>query len=129
MKIKAITIAVIVLAAGIGVFSIARHLIGPRSGTASRTANELYYCPMHPNFTSDKPGDCSICGMSLVKREVNPRESPKQVGERKILYYRNPMNPAVTSPVPMKDSMGMDYVPVYAEETAPAQTSGVYISS
>ena len=33
--------------------------------------------------------------------------------ERKILYYRNPMNPSVTSPTPLKDNMGMDYVPVY----------------
>jgi Cu(I)/Ag(I) efflux system membrane fusion protein len=36
--------------------------------------------------------------------------------ERKILYYRNPMNPSVTSPAFMKDSMGMDYIPVYEEE-------------
>tara|TARA_R110002073_G_scaffold19668_1_gene71650 strand:- start:5852 stop:7270 length:1419 start_codon:yes stop_codon:yes gene_type:complete len=36
--------------------------------------------------------------------------------ERKPLFYRNPMNPEVTSPVPAKDSMGMDYVPVYADE-------------
>lgn len=35
---------------------------------------------------------------------------------RQPLFYRNPMNPAVTSAVAMKDSMGMDYVPVYAEE-------------
>jgi Cu(I)/Ag(I) efflux system membrane fusion protein len=35
--------------------------------------------------------------------------------EREILFYRNPMNPDVTSPVPAKDSMGMDYVPVYAD--------------
>jgi membrane fusion protein, copper/silver efflux system len=34
---------------------------------------------------------------------------------RKPLFYRSPMNPAVTSPVPAKDPMGMDYVPVYAE--------------
>ncbi|MCR4303830.1 MAG: efflux RND transporter periplasmic adaptor subunit [Gallionella sp.] len=33
--------------------------------------------------------------------------------ERKILYYRNPMGLADTSPVPKKDSMGMDYVPEY----------------
>jgi len=32
---------------------------------------------------------------------------------RKILYYRNPMGLADTSPVPKKDGMGMDYVPVY----------------
>lgn len=32
---------------------------------------------------------------------------------RKILYYRNPMGLPDTSPTPKKDSMGMDYVPVY----------------
>lgn len=34
---------------------------------------------------------------------------------RKILYYRNPMDPSITSPTFMKDSMGMDYIPVYEE--------------
>ncbi len=127
MKRRAIIIAVIIVAAIIGVFIPGRYN-KQHTGTVSQAAKDLYYCPMHPNFTSDKPGDCAICGMSLVKREVNHRESLKQAGERKILYYRNPMNPAVTSPVPMKDQMGMDYVPVYEEETAQAQTSGVYIS-
>jgi Cu(I)/Ag(I) efflux system membrane fusion protein len=36
--------------------------------------------------------------------------------ERKIVYYRNPMGLPDTSPVPKKDSMGMDYIPVYADE-------------
>lgn len=36
--------------------------------------------------------------------------------DKKILYYRNPMNPSITSPTFMKDSMGMDYIPVYEEE-------------
>src|SRR5262249_10111817 len=31
------------------------------------------------------------------------------------LFYRDPMNAAHTSPVPAKDEMGMDYVPVYAQ--------------
>jgi membrane fusion protein, copper/silver efflux system len=35
--------------------------------------------------------------------------------ERKILYYRDPMNPAMTSPTLKKAPDGMDYVPVYAE--------------
>jgi Cu(I)/Ag(I) efflux system membrane fusion protein len=35
------------------------------------------------------------------------------------LYYRNPMDPNRTSPVPMQDEMGMDYVPVYAEAVGP----------
>jgi Cu(I)/Ag(I) efflux system membrane fusion protein len=36
--------------------------------------------------------------------------------DRKIKFYRNPMGLADTSPVPKKDSMGMDYIPVYADE-------------
>ena len=35
----------------------------------------------------------------------------------KALYYRNPMNAAITSPVPAKDNMGMDYIPVYGDQT------------
>ena len=34
----------------------------------------------------------------------------------------------IPTPVPMKDKMGMDYVPVYEEDTTSARTSGVYIS-
>jgi Cu(I)/Ag(I) efflux system membrane fusion protein len=43
---------------------------------------------------------------------------PKQQADssRKILYYRNPMGLPDTSPVPKKDSMGMDYIPVYEGE-------------
>ena len=51
----------------------------------------------------------------------------EKIGKKKLLYYRNPMDPKVTSPVPMKDSMGMDYVAVYPEESSTG--SGVYISS
>lgn len=36
--------------------------------------------------------------------------------EVKPLYYRNPMNPGVTSPIPAQDSMGMDYIPVFADK-------------
>ena len=35
------------------------------------------------------------------------------VQPKKVLYYRNPMGLPDTSPVPKKDSMGMDYLPVY----------------
>ena len=37
-------------------------------------------------------------------------------GDRRVLYYRNPMGLADVSPTPKKDSMGMDYIPVYADE-------------
>jgi membrane fusion protein, copper/silver efflux system len=42
-----------------------------------------------------------------------PAEQKKE--QRKILFYRSPMNPSVTSPTPAKDAMGMDYIPVYAD--------------
>ena len=42
--------------------------------------------------------------------------------EKKVLFYRNPMDASITSPVPQKDNMGMDYIPVYADEKSSAQT-------
>lgn len=42
--------------------------------------------------------------------------APKPAGKGKILYYRNPMGLPDTSPMPKKDSMGMDYIPVYQGE-------------
>jgi RND family efflux transporter MFP subunit len=54
---------------------------------------------------------------------------------RKLLYYRNPMGLADTSPTPKKDPMGMDYIAVYegeAESAAagvPASPSQVRIST
>ncbi len=48
------------------------------------------------------------------KQASVPAESNSKKG--KILFYRSPMNPSVTSPTPAKDSMGMDYIAVYAED-------------
>ena len=44
------------------------------------------------------------------------KEKPQDsVDEQEVLFWRNPMNPVITSPVFMKDEMGMDYLPVYAD--------------
>ncbi len=49
--------------------------------------------------------------------EHAPDQSPAVAASaRTPIYYRNPMGLADTSPVPKKDQMGMDYIPVYAEE-------------
>ena len=45
-----------------------------------------------------------------------PAQEGGATAERKILFYRNPMNPQDTSPKPKKAPDGMDYVPVYADE-------------
>jgi Cu(I)/Ag(I) efflux system membrane fusion protein len=45
-------------------------------------------------------------------------ETPAALGQgaKRVLYYRNPMGLPDTSPVPKKDSMGMDYIPVHEGE-------------
>jgi Cu(I)/Ag(I) efflux system membrane fusion protein len=43
-------------------------------------------------------------------------------GGRRILYYRSAMDPRITSPTPKKDPMGMDFVPVYADEAGAGGT-------
>jgi Cu(I)/Ag(I) efflux system membrane fusion protein len=43
-----------------------------------------------------------------------------------VLYWRNPMNPSIHSDHPMKDNMGMDYIPVYAEPSKPAKKTILY---
>lgn len=55
----------------------------------------------------------------LGKHQTTPVAATiKAPAERKILYYRNPMGLADTSPAPKQDSMGMDYVAVYEGEDA-----------
>jgi len=61
---------------------------------------------------------------SGVRSQESGVETKKEGTERKVLFYRHPMNPQVTSPTPQKDEMGMDYVPVYEDERAEAETLG-----
>ena len=80
----------------------------------------VWTCPMDPDVVSDKPGRCPKCGMALEpKRAAAGAQAVapgNKGGERRILYYRSPMDPKVTSPTPAKDSMGMEFVPVYSDE-------------
>jgi hypothetical protein len=153
---------VVALAGGALVYhALRRQALGHESAA---THAVRYHCPMHPTYTSDKPGDCPICGMKLVPMEEQAApgpaaagrnicilhkckmkncvmELPHQVGEKvtcpvcgtklfdvpadaKPLYYRNPMHPEATSPTPKKDEMGMDYIPVYAEEKTEVPVAG-----
>jgi Cu(I)/Ag(I) efflux system membrane fusion protein/cobalt-zinc-cadmium efflux system membrane fusion protein len=87
------------------------------AGTSDAEPQQLWTCGMHPQIVRDQPGTCPICQMNLVPLRDDKGAAGRPSGPREVLLYRNPMNPAVTSPVPMKDEMGMDYVPVYADET------------
>ena len=47
--------------------------------------------------------------------------------ERRILYWAAPMDPKIHSDHPMKDSMGMPYIPVYASGPSAQKASGLSI--
>ena len=68
-RIGIVVIAVGVLAVGGAVAVMARKGARPEAAVALAAAPAKairYHCPMHPTYTSDKPGDCPICGMKLV---------------------------------------------------------------
>jgi Cu(I)/Ag(I) efflux system membrane fusion protein/cobalt-zinc-cadmium efflux system membrane fusion protein len=89
---------------------------------------------MHPEVISDEPGNCPKCGMKLVPMDPDRTRSileargeavPETTGagtERKILYWRDPMDPAYVRTEPGKSPMGMDLVPVYEDEVAGGPT-------
>ena len=59
---------------------------------------------------------------ALVSAPAAAEQSGPSNAERKPLYYRNPMGLPDSSPVPKKDPMGMDYIPVYEDEQGDAGT-------
>lgn len=69
MKTKNIFIIILLIAltAGAGWLVMKRPSPGHREHQAHK---DIYYCPMHPQYTSDRPGTCPICGMNLVKKEI-----------------------------------------------------------
>ncbi|RUV68777.1 MAG: efflux RND transporter periplasmic adaptor subunit [Mesorhizobium sp.] len=80
-----------------------------------------------PKRTEDGRDFVAVLASEDVSFEVRP-EIKAAGGEatgpsgRKILYYRNPMGLPDTSPVPKKDSMGMDYIPVLEGEADDGST-------
>ncbi len=125
MKIRLSIFVLIILIIGWLFVSRIRKSTVPADGKrnteqASNKERKIKYwtCAMHPDVKQDGPGNCPICNMDLIPVYENEIivSSTQDKKERKLLFYRNPMNGSITSPVPMKDDMGMDYIPVYEEE-------------
>jgi Cu(I)/Ag(I) efflux system membrane fusion protein len=96
--------------------------LAPQSTATAAERKILYYRDPSgaPNFSATPKQDAN--GRDYVPvyedEEVSfepggKKPAPTASGPRRILYYRNPMGLPDTSPVPKKDSMGMDYIPVY----------------
>src|SRR5439155_26527167 len=108
---------------GLTIWSVARHWPADKRHealprTATQTGAQLWTCGMHPQVVQDHPGNCPICHMKLVPmRPGDGTATTMAATERKILYYWDPMlGPSSISNKPGKSAMGMDLVPVYADQ-------------
>lgn len=64
--------------------------------------------------------------LSGFKTPEQMTEKESTSSEREVLFWRNPMNPSITSPVFTQDEMGMDYLPVYADEETPKEKAVLF---
>jgi Cu(I)/Ag(I) efflux system membrane fusion protein len=100
---------------GTGLIVYYRHPDGKAeySGTPRKTADGRDFTPVR------KSEDVSFDNLGKPSDKAVTEIAP---GDRKVLYYRNPMGLPDTSPRPKKDSMGMDYIAVFEGE---ADDSGI----
>ncbi|OGS24960.1 MAG: hypothetical protein A2314_07950 [Elusimicrobia bacterium RIFOXYB2_FULL_50_12] len=123
MKLKfKIIVAVVLLAVPLAIF-VTRHRdnAGGNGAQSVRNTPKKYTCPMHPHYVAEKPGDCPICGMSLVTVEEDIQvpastQTNSRPAKKKNVMYRSTMNPNEVSDKPGKDSMGMEMEPFEVEE-------------
>ena len=112
----------VILAGTVGYFIGSTGDTGPSAthdhtaGEAGEEETQLWTCGMHPWIVSEEPGLCPICEMDLVPMKNEQQESGQQSAENEILYWRAPMDPTEIYDNPGKSKMGMDLVPVYANE-------------
>jgi Cu(I)/Ag(I) efflux system membrane fusion protein/cobalt-zinc-cadmium efflux system membrane fusion protein len=112
---------------GILIGAAATYLVLPKltpdKNLVQESEKQLYSCGMHPEVISEKPGNCPICGMKLTPIKGSGQAAGQATAgeagqERKILYWRAPMDPTEIYDKPGKSKMGMDLVPVYEGEEA-----------
>lgn len=73
------------------------NIKGSHEKHKAETAIEMYTCPMHPEISRDKPGNCPICGMDLVKKETGN----KKVIDVELESLLKPTNEFVISSIPV----------------------------
>jgi membrane fusion protein, copper/silver efflux system len=119
-----------ILAAGIGGYWLGHRGLGAPKTTTNATAPSgpvIYYrdpdgkpfYSLEPQNTPDGRQYRAVLAsedISFDPNAVKPATADRRPGNRRILYYRNPMGLPDISNVPKKDSMGMDYIPVYEGE-------------
>jgi len=125
MKNK-IIINIMLIVAGIILGALGNYFLAGNNSTSELHTHDneesLYSCGMHPNIIESEPGTCPICGMNLTPIKGSQKKESVESKDRKIIYWRAPMNPNEIYDDPGKSKMGMELVPVYDDEVG---TSGV----
>ncbi|HSL22529.1 MAG TPA: efflux RND transporter periplasmic adaptor subunit [Vicinamibacterales bacterium] len=122
---KFAVVAGLVAVAFAGGYLARGNRLGPSAASDGRRV--LYYVdPMHPAYTSDKPGIAPDCGMTLEPVYADETAGPLRP-ERKIVHYRDPQDPDYTSAAAgVNPETGNALEPVY-EEPAPLPAGTVRI--
>jgi Cu(I)/Ag(I) efflux system membrane fusion protein len=119
-----------VILGGMTLFALVMILsyFGATPWSGGDSAPTQYHCPMHPTYVSNQPGDCPICGMTLVPIDAAGKEiktgdsavtapSQHEAEDRpraKPGQYTCPMDPEVISDSPGKCpicGMNLEQVP------------------
>ncbi|MBI1884350.1 MAG: efflux RND transporter periplasmic adaptor subunit [Chlamydiae bacterium] len=89
MKTRIFIILIVVL--GLTSFLlIYRHSVsGRKQDSSEKVESATYYCPMHPTYTSDRPGNCPICNMTLEKREEVQPSPSQSLNSKDICFMHN----------------------------------------
>jgi len=135
---------VVVLAAigatGTGGYWVGQHRLTSPTSTAKQNAPApsgpvIYYqdpdgkpaYSAEPKQTADgRPYRAVLASEDVSFDEQEPGAS-NESSPKRILYYRNPMGLPDVSKTPKKDSMGMDYIPVYEGEDTDSATVKVSV--
>jgi heavy metal-binding protein len=85
-----VCLVTILLLAHSGSFAQAKNYPAKTQQTKTLTDQQaVYSCPMHPEVTSDKPGKCPKCGMTLIISEKSENSSLRsQIQQAKSLIQK-----------------------------------------
>src|SRR5262245_37466472 len=101
-----IALALLVLLPTAAAVHFYRQAQRPAAPPVAPPEERLWTCPMHPQYVSDRPGECPLCGMTLVPRQAAepaasgpPGYAPitvdaqrqRLIGMREVLVRRAPL--------------------------------------
>jgi membrane fusion protein, copper/silver efflux system len=110
----------------VAVVSVADSAAPLLRGTGARASAAKFYCPMHPQITSETPGECPICHMSLEpipeerkRTGSSPGSSAAPAPTTSATPAGAPAPPPGTTPI----ELTLDRVQAINLRTAPVEVS------